>query len=175
MLNNVQLIGRLGRVPETKTFNNGGSVTQFSIATTDSWTDRESGERHEETEWHYIVARGRLGEICQKYLSVGSRVYVEGKLRTRKWTNGNGVELYRTEIIASEVKFLDSQNQNQNQNQNQGQNKGQAKNQGQAQNQGRPTPTDKQPEAQIGGGYSGYSGLSSYSSNQEDIDKDMPF
>lgn len=165
MLNNVQLIGRLGRVPETKTFNNGGSVTQFSIATTDSWTDRESGERHEETEWHYIVARGRLGEICQKYLSVGSRVYIEGKLRTRKWTNGNGVELSRTEIIASEVKFLDSQNQNQGQNQ------------GQAKNQGRPAPADKQPEAQVGGGYSGYSGLSGlsgYSSNQEDIDKDMP-
>lgn len=163
MLNNVQLIGRLGRVPETKTFDNGGSVTQFSIATSDSWTDRESGERREETEWHYIVARGRLGEICQKYLSVGSRVYVEGKLRTRKWNNANGVELSRTEIIASEIKFLDSQNQNQGQNQ------------GQAKNQGRPTPADKQPEAQVGGGYSGYSGLSSYSSNQEDINKDMPF
>ena len=97
-VNKVILVGTLGRDPETKTFPNGGSLTQFSIATSDSWTDKSTGERKEQTEWHRIVLHNRLGEIAQQYLRKGSKVYIEGSLRTRQWTDQNGQERYTTEI-----------------------------------------------------------------------------
>ena len=81
-VNKVILVGTLGKDPETKTFANGGSLTQFSIATSESWTDKSSGERKEQTEWHRIVLHNRLGEIAQQYLRKGSKVYIEGSLRT---------------------------------------------------------------------------------------------
>ena len=89
-VNKVILVGTLGKDPETKTFANGGSLTQFSIATSDSWTDKSTGERKEQTEWHRIVLHNRLGEIAQQYLRKGSKVYIEGSLRTRQWTDQNG-------------------------------------------------------------------------------------
>ena len=120
-VNKVILVGTLGRDPETKTFPNGGSLTQFSIATSESWIDKNTGERKKHTEWHRIVASNRLGEIAQQYLKKGSKVYIEGKLKTRQWTDQNGQERYTTEISANELQMLDSKgdsNYQQNQSQN---------------------------------------------------------
>ena len=120
-VNKAILVGVLGRDPETKTFPYGGSLTQFSIATSESWSDKNTGERKEHTEWHRIVASNRLGEIAQQYLKKGSKVYIEGKLKTRQWTDQNGQERYTTEISASELQRLDSKgdsNYQQNQSQN---------------------------------------------------------
>ena len=110
-VNRVILLGTLGKDPETKTFANGGSLTQFSIATSESWTDKNSGERKEQTEWHNIVLQNRLGEIAQQYLKKGSKVYIEGSLNTRKWTDQNGQERYTTQINGSQLQMLDSQQQ----------------------------------------------------------------
>lgn len=110
-VNKVILVGTLGRDPETKTFPNGGSLTQFSIATSDSWTDKNTGERKEQTEWHRIVLHNRLGEIAQQYLRKGSKVYIEGSLRTRQWTDQNGQERYTTEIRGEQMQMLDSNRQ----------------------------------------------------------------
>lgn len=107
-INKVMLIGMLGRDPETKTFPGGGSVTQFSIATTESWKDKNTGEPREETEWHRIVLNNRLGEIAQQYLKKGSKVYIEGSLKTRKWTDKEGVERYSTEIRGDSMQMLDT-------------------------------------------------------------------
>ena len=112
-VNKVILVGTLGKDPETKTFPNGGSLTQFSIATSESWTDKNSGERKEQTEWHRIVLHNRLGEIAQQYLRKGSKVYIEGSLRTRQWTDQNGQERYTTEIRGEQMQMLDSNNRQQ--------------------------------------------------------------
>ena len=120
-VNKVILVGTLGRDPETKTFPNGGSLTQFSIATSESWTDKNTGERKKHTEWHRIVASNRLGEIAQQYLKKGSKVYIEGKLKTRQWTDQDGQERYTTEISANELQMLGSKgdsNYQQNQSRN---------------------------------------------------------
>ena len=105
-VNKVILVGTLGKDPETKTFQNGGSVTQFSIATSDVWTDKNTGERKEQTEWHRIVLNNRLGEIAQQYLRKGSKVYIEGSLRTRQWTDQNGQERYTTEVRGDQLQML---------------------------------------------------------------------
>ena len=110
-VNKVILVGTLGKDPETKTFPNGGSITQFSIATSESWVDKNTGERKEQTEWHRIVLNNRLGEIAQQYLRKGSKVYIEGSLRTRQWTDQNGQERYATEIRGDQMQMLDSRNQ----------------------------------------------------------------
>jgi single-strand DNA-binding protein len=110
-VNKVILVGTLGKDPETKQFPNGGSITQFSIATSEAWVDKASGERKEQTEWHRIVLNNRLGEIAQQYLRKGSKVYIEGSLRTRKWTDQNGQERYSTEIRGDQMQMLDSRGQ----------------------------------------------------------------
>ena len=107
-INQVICLGTLGRDPETKVFPNGGSLTQFSIATSESWTDKNTGDRKEQTEWHRIVLYNRLGEIAQQYLKKGSKVYIQGKLRTRSWEDQNGQTRYTTEIIAEQMQMLDS-------------------------------------------------------------------
>ena len=114
-VNKVILVGTLGKDPETKTFPNGGSLTQFSIATSESWTDKNTGERKEQTEWHRIVLHNRLGEIAQQYLRKGSKVYIEGSLRTRQWTDQNGQERYSTEIRGDQMQMLDSRQQGEQQ------------------------------------------------------------
>lgn len=114
-VNKVVLIGTLGRDPESKTFPNGGSVCNFSIATSEAWTDKNTGERKEQTEWHRIVLNNKLGEIAQQYLKKGSKVYIEGSLRTRQWTDQNGVERYATEIRGDQIQMLDSKGDNQSQ------------------------------------------------------------
>jgi len=111
-VNKVILVGTLGKDPETKTFANGGSLTQFSIATSETWTDKTTGERKEQTEWHNIVLQNKLGEIAQQYLRKGSKVYIEGSLNTRKWTDQNGQERYTTQIKGSQLQMLDSANGN---------------------------------------------------------------
>ena len=112
-VNKAILVGTLGNDPETKTFPNGGSVTQFSIATSESWIDKNSGERKEQTEWHRIVLNNKVGEIAQKYLKKGSKVYIEGSIRTRKWTDQSGQERYSTEIRGDQLQMLDSKGDNQ--------------------------------------------------------------
>lgn len=112
-INKVILVATLGKDPETKTFANGGSITNFSVATTESWVDKNSGERKDNTEWHNITANGKLAEICQNYLKKGSKVYLEGSLRTRQWTDQSGQERYVTEIKLSEMQMLDSKPQQQ--------------------------------------------------------------
>jgi len=104
-VNKVILIGRLGKDPEMRYTPDGTAVANFSIATSDEWTDKETQERKEKTEWHRIVAWRRLGEICGQYLARGRQVYVEGKIQTRSWEK-DGITRYTTEIIASDVQFL---------------------------------------------------------------------
>ena len=107
-VNKVVLVGTLGANPESKSFPNGGSICNFSIATSEKWQNKQSGEWIEQTEWHRIVANNRLGEIAQQYLKKGSKVYIEGSLRTRKWNDQNGQERYRTEVRADHLQMLDS-------------------------------------------------------------------
>ena len=107
-VNKVILVGTLGANPESRTFPNGGSVCQFSIATSEKWQNKQTGDWIEQTEWHRIVANNRLGEIAQQYLKKGSKVYIEGSLRTRKWNDQNGQERYSTEIHADQLQMLDS-------------------------------------------------------------------
>lgn len=106
MLNQAQIIGYLGRDPETRYMPSGDAVTNFSIATTEKWKDKSTGEAKEATEWHRINTFGKLAEIAGKYLLKGSLVYVSGKLVTRKWTDASGVEKYSTEIKADTLKML---------------------------------------------------------------------
>ena len=105
-INKVILIGNLGRDPETRTFPDGGTVCNVTLATTRSWKDKNSGDKVEETEWHRIVFRDRLAEIAAEYLRKGRQVYVEGRLKTRKYTDKDGVEKYATEIVATEMAML---------------------------------------------------------------------
>lgn len=119
-MSNVIVVGTLGKDPETKTFPNGGSLTQFSMATSESWTDKSTGEKKEQTEWHRIVLSNRLGEIAQQYLRKGSKVYIEGSLRTRQWTDQNGQERYTTEIRGEQMQMLDSPRAENQSNYNQG-------------------------------------------------------
>jgi single-strand DNA-binding protein len=105
-INKVILIGNLGRDPELRYFPNGGSICNITLATTRGWKNKESGERQEETEWHRIVLRDRLAEIAGEYLKKGRPVYIEGRLKTRKWTDKEGKDNYTTEIIAEEMQML---------------------------------------------------------------------
>ena len=106
-INKVILVGNLGRDPETRYAQNGTAVTRFSVATSESWRDRASGEQQERTEWHNVVCFARLGEIAGEYLRKGSKVYIEGQLRTSSW-EADGQKKYRTEINAREMQMLDS-------------------------------------------------------------------
>jgi single-strand DNA-binding protein len=99
-LNKVTLIGNLGKDPEIRSFQNGGRAAHFSIATTDSWKDKQSGERKERTEWHQVaIMSDGLVTVAEKYLKKGSKVYIEGKLETRKWTDKDNQERYTTEVV----------------------------------------------------------------------------
>ena len=151
-VNKVILVGTLGKDPETKTFANGGSLTQFSIATSETWTDKNSGERKEQTEWHNIVLQNRLGEIAQQYLKKGSKVYIEGSLNTRKWTDQNGQERYTTQIKGSQLQMLDSAS---------GNNQQQAQQPNPQQQQNSYTAKPQQPYQPQNGG--------------ADLDDDLPF
>ncbi len=107
-INKVILIGNLGKDPEVRYMANGGAVCNVTLATTESWKDKQSGEQKDKTEWHNIVFYRRLAEIAGEYLRKGSQIYVEGKLQTRKWQDKNGNDRYTTEIIANEMQMLGS-------------------------------------------------------------------
>jgi single-strand DNA-binding protein len=107
-VNKVILVGNLGKDPETRYMPNGKAVTNFTIATSESWKDKQTGEQREQTEWHNIVMYDRLAEIAAEYLRKGSQVYVEGRLRTRKWQDKEGRDRYTTEINANEMQMLGS-------------------------------------------------------------------
>jgi single-strand DNA-binding protein len=110
-VNKVVLVGNLGKDPEMRYMPNGNAVANLTLATTESWKDKQTGERKDKTEWHRLTVFNRLGEMCGEYLKKGTKIYVEGKLQTRKWQGQDGQDRYTTEIVVSEIQMLDSRNQ----------------------------------------------------------------
>jgi len=158
-LNKVMLIGNLGRDPEIRYSQQGLAVVNFSIATSESWTDKNSGQKQEKTEWHRIVVFGKQAEICEKYLSKGSSIYIEGRLQTRSWEK-DGQTHYTTEIVASNFQFLGGRSDNQGgggyQNQgNQGGYQNQGNQNGGYQNQGGQAPNSNNFQGQTSPGMTG--------------------
>lgn len=107
-INKVILVGNVGVDPDVRYLPNGNAVTTLSVATSESWKDKTTGEKQDRTEWHRVVCFNRLGEIAGEYIRKGSKLYVEGSLRTRKWQDQQGQDRYTTEIIASDIQMLDS-------------------------------------------------------------------
>jgi len=166
-VNKVIIVGNLGRDPEMRTFPSGDRVANVTIATTDRWKDKQTGEMKEATEWHRVVFNGRLAEIAGEYLRKGSQVYLEGSLRTRKWTDKDGVEKYTTEIRADQMQML-----------------------GKREGMGSPSGEDdggydsaprrsaaasRAPAAGGGGGAGGQRPASKPASGFDDMDDDIPF
>ena len=109
-INKVILVGNLGQDPETRYTANNSAVTNIAVATSDTWTDKQTGQKQDRTEWHRVVFFNKLAEIAGNYLRKGSKVYIEGALRTRKWQDQQGQDRYITEIVANEMQMLDSRN-----------------------------------------------------------------
>ena len=109
-INKVILVGNLGADPENRMSQAGNAITNISIATSESWKDKNTGQQQERTEWHRVVFFNRLAEVAAEYLRKGSKVYVEGALRTRKWQDQSGQDRYTTEVVGSEMQMLDSRN-----------------------------------------------------------------
>ncbi len=107
-INKVILVGNVGVDPEVKYMPNGNAVTTLSIATSETWKDKQTGDKQERTEWHRVVCFNRLGEIAGEYVRKGSKLYVEGSLRTRKWQDQQGQDRYTTEIVANDIQMLDT-------------------------------------------------------------------
>lgn len=147
-VNKVILIGNLGQDPEVRFLPSGNPVANLRIATTDSWTDRQSGQRQERTEWHTVVLFNKLAEIAQQYVKKGSKIYVEGRLQTRKWQGQDGQDRYSTEIVCNDMQMLDSRGGQGGYPQNDPQSAPQAGNYGGGMNQGN--------AAQQGGGAGNY-------------------
>jgi single-strand DNA-binding protein len=105
-INKVIIVGNLGNDPDTRYMPSGSAVTNLSVATNESWKDKQTGEQKDRTEWHKVAMFGRLAEIAAEYLRKGSQVYIEGKLRTRKWQDKDGQDRYTTEIVADEMQML---------------------------------------------------------------------
>lgn len=114
-INKVILVGNVGADPELRYMPNGNAVTTLSIATSEAWKDKQSGDKQERTEWHRVVCFNRLGEIAGEYVRKGSKLYVEGSIRTRKWQDQQGQDKYTTEIIANDIQMLDSKGGNNSQ------------------------------------------------------------
>ena len=119
-VNKVIIVGNLGNDPEVRYAANGSAIANISIATSESWTDKNTGDKQEKTEWHRVVMFNRLGEIAGEYLRKGSKVYVEGKLQTRKWQDQSGQDRYTTEIVANTMQMLDARGGDMNQGQGSG-------------------------------------------------------
>jgi len=139
-INKVILVGNLGRDPETRYLPEGGAVTNVSIATTDTWKDKTSGEKKEATEWHRVVFFNRLAEIAGEYLKKGSQVYVEGRLRTRKWQDKEGQDKYTTEIVCDTMQMLGGR-QGMGEGGGRGSDRGDASDRGGPPPEGRPAPS----------------------------------
>ena len=116
-INKVIIVGRLGQDPEVRFMPNGKAAANFTVATSEKWKDKQTGEQKEKTEWHRITMFERLAEIAGEYLKKGSNVYLEGKLQTRKWQNQQGADQYTTEILVNNLQMLDSKQQDNNQQQ----------------------------------------------------------
>lgn len=160
-INKVILIGNLGGDPETRYMPSGGAVTNINIATSESWKDKQTGQPVERTEWHRVVFFNRLAEIAGEYLRKGSKVYVEGSLRTRKWQDQSGQDRYTTEIVASEMQMLDSRG-------------GAAPQQGGYPDQ-QPTPQQEVSPGASGGAAPPAGGAQVPAGNFDDFDDDIPF
>jgi len=156
-VNKVILVGNLGNDPEVRYANNGAAIANLSIATSESWKDKNTGEQQEKTEWHRVVMFNRLGEIAGEYLRKGSKVYIEGKLQTRKWQDQSGQDKYTTEIVANEMQMLDSRGDNM----------------GQGGGGYQPAPTQQAAPNQSGGGQA--SSPQSTPAPANDFDDDIPF
>lgn len=163
-INKVIIVGNLGNNPELRTMPNGNAVANISVATSDVWTDKNSNERREITEWHRIVFFGRTAEVAGEYLRKGSKVYVEGKLRTRKWTDQNGVERYTTEIHGDTLQMLDSRGQG-----------GNAGNQWQEDSASQPAPSIAKPATASKASSTAPSTTPSTEFVDQPIDDDIPF
>ena len=148
-VNKTILLGNLGQDPTVRYSPDGAAITNISIATTSSWKDKNSGERREETEWHRVVFYGRLAEIAGEYLKKGKPVYVEGRLKTRKWQNKEGVDQYTTEVVAESMQLLGGRDEEQS---------APAQQQRPQPQRQAPAPQARQPAASI-----------------EDMDSDIPF
>ena len=148
-VNKVIIVGHCGRDPESRYTQGGDCICNIAVATSESWKDKNTGEKKEMTEWHRVTLYRKLGEIASQYLKKGSQVYIEGKLHTRKWTDKDGIERYTTEIIADEMKMLGSR-------------EGNGDNHGQQQSTGGQRPRNQaKPQQQ--------------SQNFSDMDDDIPF
>jgi single-strand DNA-binding protein len=167
-INKVIIVGNLGKDPEVRYSANGAAIANLTIATSEQWTDKQSGQKQEKTEWHRVVMFNRLGEIAGEYLKKGSQVYIEGKLQTRKWQDNTGQDRYTTEIVANEMQMLGSRSGGAadfNANQNEGGFGGaQQHSSAPAQSRGGAAPQ------QSSGG-----GAPSGGSNFDDFDDDIPF
>ncbi|WP_372779275.1 single-stranded DNA-binding protein [Litorivivens sp.] len=167
-INKVILIGNLGQDPETRYMPSGGAVTNVTLATSETWKDKTTGQPQERTEWHRVVFFNRLGEIAGEYLKKGSKVYVEGSLRTRKWQGQDGQDRYTTEIVASEMQMLDSRGgagggmNDGSYNQAPPQQQRQPQQAAAPQQQNQPPQQQNQPPQQPAGGF-------------DDFDDDIPF
>ena len=150
-INKVILIGHLGADPETRAMPSGMTVANMRLATTESWKDKQSGEQQERTEWHNVALFGRLGEIAAEYLRKGSQVYIEGRLRTRKWQDKEGRDRYTTEIVANEMQMLGG--------------RGGAGGAAGGGGSGEPAPRAEHAEAAAGGA----------GASRDDFDDDIPF
>jgi len=116
-INKVILVGNLGKDPEIRHSASGAAIANITVATSDNWKDKQTGEKQERTEWHRVVFFNRLAEVVGEYLKKGSQVYIEGRLQTRKWTDKDGQDRYTTEIVANEMQMLGSRSGAQNDNQ----------------------------------------------------------
>lgn len=154
-VNKVILIGNLGADPDVRYMPSGNAVTNIRLATTDQWRDRDSGERQERTEWHRVVFFSRLAEIAGEYLRKGSKVYIEGRLQTRKWQGQDGQDRYTTEIVANEMQMLDGR----------GEAAASAYNRDDADRDRQPSQPERQTEQQA----------ERQAEPQEDFDDDIPF
>lgn len=163
-INKVILVGNCGRDPELRHMPSGDAMCNLAVATTDKWKDKASGEQKEQTEWHRVAMFGKLAEIAGQYLKKGSQVYIEGKLRTRKWQDKDGVEKYTTEIIADTMQMLGNRQNGSNDN------SGYAP----RENNDRPAPAAR-PAGNTGGGGAAPTASGRPAPNFSDMDDDIPF
>jgi single-strand DNA-binding protein len=162
-VNKVILIGNLGADPETRFMPSGGAVTNVRLATSESWKDRQSGQMQERTEWHRVVFFNKLREIAGEYLKKGSKVYIEGSIRTRKWQGQDGQDRYTTEIVANEMQMLDGRGDGGGEGGGYAQSSAPQGNQGGYGNDSQPAQNQNSNQ---GGGFSGPA---------DDFDDDIPF
>jgi single-strand DNA-binding protein len=159
-LNKVQIIGNLGKDPESRSMPNGDTVTNITVATTESWKDKETGDKREVTEWHRVVFYRKLAEVARDYLKKGAQVFIEGSLKTRKWTDKEGIERYTTEIVADEMLML-------------GKREGSGDSTGNNGGQSRPAAAPRPAQASQGGGGGNGAPAPAYAGGEE-FD-DIPF